>query len=84
VSQHTAKTRSKHKTSAPDYDKVDSGTVSAAKANELPIRHLRRSRPQVFLHSRDCDSPIASSLQDPFRCAWRAGGRARVRYPRAA
>jgi len=84
VSQHTAKTRGKQQTSAPDFYKVDSGTVSAAKANDLPIRHLRRSGPQVFLHSRDCDSPIALSPTDPSRCAWRAGGRARVRYPRAA
>lgn len=84
MSHSTAKTRSKHKTSAPDFYKVDAGTVSAAKPNDLQIRHLRRSGPQVFLYSRDRESLIALSLPNPYRRAWRAGGRARVRYPRAA
>ena len=84
MSQHTTKTRSKQKTSAPDFYKVDAGTVSAAKTQDLQIRHLRRSGPQVFSYHRDRETPIAPSLPNPFQRASRAGGCARVRYPRAA
>lgn len=84
VSQHTAKTRSKKTTSAPDFYKVDQGTVSAAKTTPPISRHLRRTRQQVFSCYRDRVPPTALSLPNPFRRVWRAGGCARVRYPRAA
>ena len=84
VSQHTAKTRSKKNTSAPDFYKVDQGSVSAAKTTPPISRHLRRTRQQVFSCYRDRVPPTAWSLPNPCRRAGRAGGCARVRYPRAA